>query len=45
VEVEFRLKLREERRFESFDELRAQIARDATAARDYLASPSGGSED
>ncbi len=39
VEVEFRLKLREERRFESFDELRLQIALDAAAARDYLSAP------
>ena len=42
VAVEFRLKLREERRFESFEELRRQIALDATAARDYLGEPSGG---
>jgi riboflavin kinase/FMN adenylyltransferase len=36
LEVEPRLKLRDERRFESFDDLKAQIDRDATAARDYL---------
>jgi riboflavin kinase/FMN adenylyltransferase len=36
VQVEFRLKLREERKFGSFDELRVQIDRDAAAARDYL---------
>lgn len=38
LEVEFRLKLREERRFGSFDELRRQIGLDAAAARDYLAA-------
>jgi riboflavin kinase/FMN adenylyltransferase len=37
LEVEFRLKLREERRFESFEALRRQIAVDAATARDYLA--------
>ncbi|MCU0835082.1 MAG: bifunctional riboflavin kinase/FAD synthetase [Chromatiaceae bacterium] len=36
VQVEFRLKLREERKFASFEELRVQIDRDAAAARDYL---------
>jgi riboflavin kinase / FMN adenylyltransferase len=36
VEVELRLKLREERRFDSFDEPRRQIALDAAAARDFL---------
>jgi riboflavin kinase/FMN adenylyltransferase len=36
LEVELRLKLRDERRFESFDALRHQIALDAAAARDYL---------
>lgn len=36
LEVEFRLKLREERPFESFDALKEQIARDAAAARQYL---------
>ena len=41
LEVEFRLKLRDERRFGSFEELRRQIARDAAAAREYLAGPAG----
>jgi riboflavin kinase/FMN adenylyltransferase len=36
LEVEFILKLRDEQRFDSFEELRLQIARDALAARDYL---------
>lgn len=36
VEVELRLKLRDERKFDSFDELRLQIDRDAAAAREYL---------
>ena len=36
--VEFCLKLREERRFDSFDDLRHQIALDAAAAREYLAT-------
>ncbi len=36
LEVEFRLKLRPEQRFESFDALKAQIGRDAAAAREYL---------
>jgi riboflavin kinase/FMN adenylyltransferase len=36
VQVEFRLKLRDERKFGSFDELRTQIERDAAAARAYL---------
>lgn len=39
AEVEFRLKLRDEQKFGSFDELRAQIERDARAARDYLGAP------
>ena len=37
VEVEFRAFLRPERKFTGVDELRAQIARDAAAARDLLA--------
>ena len=37
LEVEFQLKLREEQRFESFDALKQQIARDAAAAKQYLA--------
>lgn len=36
AEVEFRLKLRDEQRFESFQQLRQQIERDASAARHYL---------
>lgn len=43
VQVEFRLKLRDEKKFESFDALRLQIDRDAAAAREYLLphAPSG----
>jgi riboflavin kinase/FMN adenylyltransferase len=37
LEVEFRLKLRDERKFGSFEELKLQIDRDAAAARQYLA--------
>lgn len=36
LEVEFRLKLRDEQRFESFDALKAQIQLDAQVAREYL---------
>ncbi len=36
VEVEFRKKLREEKRFGSFEELRQQIERDAKEARDFF---------
>jgi riboflavin kinase/FMN adenylyltransferase len=36
LEVEFRLKLRDEQRFDSFAALQAQIGRDAEAARGYL---------
>jgi riboflavin kinase/FMN adenylyltransferase len=36
LEVEFRLRLRGEQRFESFEALQAQIGRDAAAARAYL---------
>ncbi len=39
LEVEPRLKLRDEQRFESFDALKAQIRRDAEAARVYLGIP------
>ena len=39
AEVEFRLKLRDEQKFASFDELRARIEVDARAARDYLGLP------
>jgi riboflavin kinase/FMN adenylyltransferase len=42
LEVEFRLKLRDERRFGSFDELRQQIARDAAAAREFLGLAAAG---
>ncbi len=38
LQVEFRLKLRDEQRFESFDALKQQIARDAAAARQYLSA-------
>ncbi|WP_295538524.1 bifunctional riboflavin kinase/FAD synthetase [uncultured Thiohalocapsa sp.] len=36
LEVELRLRLRGEHRFESFEALKAQIGRDAAAARNYL---------
>ena len=36
AEVEFRLKLRDEKKFGSFEELKIQIDRDAVAAREYL---------
>jgi riboflavin kinase/FMN adenylyltransferase len=36
LEVEFRLRLRDELRFESFEALKAQIARDAASAREWL---------
>ena len=36
LSVEFRLRLRDEQRFESFEALKAQIARDAAAAREFL---------
>ena len=36
VRVEFKTKIRSEQRFESFDALKAQIARDATAARSWF---------
>jgi riboflavin kinase/FMN adenylyltransferase len=39
AQVEFRLKLRDERRFGSFDALKTQIDRDAEAAREYLGVP------
>ena len=38
LQVEFRLKLRDEQRFESFAALKQQIARDAAAARRYLSA-------
>jgi riboflavin kinase/FMN adenylyltransferase len=38
LEVELRLKLRDEKRFESFDALKQQIQLDARVARDYLVS-------
>lgn len=42
LEVEFRLKLRDEKRFDSFDALRQQIALDAATAREFLgADPTG----
>jgi riboflavin kinase/FMN adenylyltransferase len=39
AEVEFRLKLRDEKKFGSFDELKTQIRRDSRAARAYLGLP------
>lgn len=39
AEVWFRLKLRDEKKFGSFDELKIQIQRDAAAARAYLGLP------
>ncbi len=39
VEVEFRRKLRDEQRFDSFEQLRRQIVQDAREARDYLGVP------
>jgi len=38
LEIEFRLRLRDERRFESFEALRRQIQLDAAAARTHLES-------
>jgi riboflavin kinase/FMN adenylyltransferase len=38
LEVEFRLRLRDELRFDSFDALKQQITRDANAARQWLLS-------
>jgi riboflavin kinase/FMN adenylyltransferase len=42
LEIEFRLKLRDEQRFESFEALKQQIARDSAAARAYLGVGPGG---
>jgi riboflavin kinase/FMN adenylyltransferase len=39
AEVEFRLKLRDERKFGSFEQLKTQIDRDVAAAREYLSRP------
>jgi riboflavin kinase/FMN adenylyltransferase len=39
LSIEPVLRLRDEQRFESFDALKAQIARDAAAARHYLGVP------
>lgn len=41
AEVEFRLKLRDEKKFGSFQELKTQIDRDAAAAREYLGKEGG----
>ncbi len=41
VEVEFRRKLRDEQRFDSFEQLRRQIVQDAREARDHLGVPLG----
>jgi len=42
AEVEFRLRLRDEKKFGSFEELKTQIERDAAAAREYLGVPQAG---
>ena len=42
LSVEFRLRLRDEQRFESFEALKTQIGRDAAAAREFLAAPGRG---
>ena len=42
AEVEFFSRLREERRFESLDALRAQIARDVRSAHEFFAAPASG---
>jgi len=42
AEVEFRLRLRDEKKFGSFEELKTQIERDAAAARAYLGVPQPG---
>jgi len=39
LEVEFRHKLRDEEKFESFDELKIQIGQDSTTARTLLGTP------
>ena len=36
VRVEFKSKIRDEQRFDSFDALKAQIAKDAAAARSWF---------
>jgi riboflavin kinase/FMN adenylyltransferase len=41
AEVEFRLKLRDEQKFDSFSALKLQIERDASAARAYLGLSAG----
>jgi riboflavin kinase/FMN adenylyltransferase len=41
ADVEFRLKLRDEKKFGCFEELKAQIERDAAAARAYLGDARG----
>jgi riboflavin kinase/FMN adenylyltransferase len=41
VQVEFRHKLRDEKRFDSFEQLRRQIVRDAGEAREFLGVPAG----
>ena len=45
VEVEFRRKLRDEQRFESFDALRRQIQRDVAAAQAFFKLPTVASRD
>jgi riboflavin kinase/FMN adenylyltransferase len=44
AEVEFRLKLRDEKKFESFEELKIQIDRDTLAAKEYLRKETGNRE-
>jgi len=41
AEVEFRLKLRDEKKFGSFEDLKSQIDRDVVAAREYLGVSAG----
>jgi len=41
LQVEFHLRLRDEQRFDTFGELKAQIHRDCEAARDYFDNPEG----
>lgn len=41
LQVEFHRRLRDEQRFDSFGDLKAQIVRDCEAARDYFDKPEG----
>jgi riboflavin kinase/FMN adenylyltransferase len=38
INVVFRHKIRDEQRFDSFDELKQQIGRDVTSARQYFSA-------